>query len=173
MAGWPPEDFDEAYEALMPRALAVAERILGEGPDAEDAACEALVRALADRPRVRRLPYRDGWVLRVAANVAVDAARRRLVRLRPQPDLLVPFIDTEEVTTQRLALAAELQALSRRQREVLVLRHMAGLSEADVAKALGISAESAKTHLKRGRARLEARLRTSAHIEGTWWYATR
>lgn len=47
-----------------------------------------------------------------------------------------------------------LAGLPRRQREVLVLRHVAGLSEAEVARAMGVSINTVKTHGARGLAEL-------------------
>ena len=49
-------------------------------------------------------------------------------------------------------------SLPRRQREVVVLRHVADMSEADVAAALGCSIGSVKTHASRGLASLRAML---------------
>src|SRR5690349_6688012 len=69
--------FDEVFDELYPRARTLAYRILGDLPAAEDAAAEAMTRTLVRWHRVRRLPHRDGWILRVTANVALDAARRR------------------------------------------------------------------------------------------------
>ncbi|MBV9041360.1 MAG: hypothetical protein JOZ68_10160, partial [Acidimicrobiia bacterium] len=76
-AGTEASDFDECFRALYPRARSVAYRILGSRPAAEDAAAEAFTRALVAWRRVRSLPYRDAWILRVSANVAIDVRRRR------------------------------------------------------------------------------------------------
>ena len=50
----------------------------------------------------------------------------------------------------RQALTAALRRLPRRQREVVVLRYMVGLSETQVAETLDISHGTVKTHLRRG-----------------------
>src|SRR5947209_14839205 len=70
-------DFDGAFRDLFHPAFGVAYRILGNVADAEDAAAEALARALLRWRKVGPLPYRDAWVMRVAANVAIDTVRRR------------------------------------------------------------------------------------------------
>src|SRR5205809_7886062 len=104
------ESFDEAFDALFPRAERLAYRILGNWAAAEDAAAEAMARAYANWRKVSRLPHRDGWVLRVATNVAIDAYRRR----RPHLDVAGP-IDIEETATLPVALASALASLTRRQ----------------------------------------------------------
>lgn len=146
------QDFDEAFAVLYPRARRVALRILESVPDAEDAAAEALARALIRWKRLGKLAYRDAWVLRVTANVAIDAARRRQVA----PPLEARTVNGDDQVVLRLTLVAALAALPRRQREAVVLRHLAGFSEAEVCAALGVSQNTVKKHLQRGMARLRA-----------------
>jgi RNA polymerase sigma factor (sigma-70 family) len=58
----------------------------------------------------------------------------------------------------RIALVAALRSLPRRQRQAVALRYLSGLPHDQVATALGISASSASTHLRRGLAALRLRL---------------
>ena len=136
---------------IYPRARRAAERASGNRTIAEDAALEALTRAFVRWPRLRTLPYREAWVLRVAINEAlgqIRSAARRSGRVRFA--VLRPSEDFEEVLTNRLALAAALSGLPRRQRQAIELRYLADLSEHDAARALGISAGALKSHLHRG-----------------------
>ncbi len=141
--------FDEAFESLYPQARALARRLLPTIADAEDAAAEALARALARWDRVGALPHRTAWVLRVTTNVALDMLRHDRVRrvdrvLRRGADELSDGAD------DRVVVVSLISTLPRRQQEVLVLRHVAGLSEEETARALGISRNSVKTHAHRG-----------------------
>jgi RNA polymerase sigma factor (sigma-70 family) len=149
-----PADFAAAFPNLFPRARSVAYRILGNPTEAEDAAAEALCRTLVAWRRVGPLPYREAWVLRVAANVAVDLRRRR----RPAPAAQEAIPSAEEATAVRLALAAALAALPRRQREAVVLQHLVGLPQDEVAAAMGVSVGSVKRHGHRGLDGLRERL---------------
>jgi RNA polymerase sigma factor (sigma-70 family) len=144
--------FESVFDELFPRAVALAQRILGDRAAAEDAAAEAMARTYARWRRLRDLPYLDGWVLRVTTNVALDVVRRR----RPAPEARLP-VDESEVNTLRLALAQALLSLPARQREAVSLRYLSGFTEAEVAQALGISAGSVKTHVHRGVAALRER----------------
>jgi RNA polymerase sigma factor (sigma-70 family) len=92
--------------------------------------------------------------MRVTANVAVDMTRRR----RTLPSIAEALVHDQDAALDRVALAAALRALSRRQREVVALRYLGGLPEADVAGALGISVNSVKTHTLRALAALRSRL---------------
>lgn len=135
-------DFEAAFDGLFVQALHVARRVVGDAATAEDLAAEALARTYASWPKVRELPHREAWVMRVVANLAIDCVRRR----RWVADAPAQERGTEAVTPDRIALIQALKTLPKRQREVLVLRHVADMSEIEVATALGISAGSVKTH---------------------------
>jgi RNA polymerase sigma factor (sigma-70 family) len=145
--------FEAAFDTLFPRAHRLAYRILGDDAAAEDVAAEALARTYARWGKVRDLPYRDGWVLRVATNLAIDATRRRKPVVEPSGQR-----DTDDEVAVRLALVAALRSLPKRQQQAIALRYLAGLSEAEVAVSLGVSAGTVKTHLHRGAAALRQRL---------------
>src|SRR5262249_37830809 len=129
-------------------------RITGDVGAAEDIAAETMSRAYAHWERIRNEPYRDAWVMRVATNLSLNATRRR--RFLP---LERPPVSEDDATATRLALGAALRALPDRQREVIVLRHLAGLSEPEVAEYLGISLGSVKTHMRRAKESLRGSLR--------------
>jgi RNA polymerase sigma factor (sigma-70 family) len=66
----------------------------------------------------------------------------------PLPD--APDAEQAVITLmERSAVVAALQRLSRRQREVVVLRYYAELSEAEIARMMGISQGAVKTHAAR------------------------
>ena len=65
-----------------------------------------------------------------------------------------------ETVTLRLALGAALRQLPRRQGEVVALRYLAGMTEAQVATSMGISRNSVKKHTARAVNTLRTRLGT-------------
>jgi RNA polymerase sigma factor (sigma-70 family) len=139
--------FDEQFVELHRAAYRVAYKLLGDRAEAEDMAQEALARALVRWRSVE--PYAAAWVSRVAANLALDRLRRLRHRVEVQ--------DTAQLdpdAAQRLDLQRALLALSRRQRDVVVLRYLVDLPEQAVADALGVSTGSVKTHASRGLAAL-------------------
>jgi RNA polymerase sigma factor (sigma-70 family) len=156
--------FETFFRAVFPKAVAVARRVTGEHAAAEDAAIEAMAKAHLRWQRIGPAPWREGWVLRVAVNEAI----RRLPRVTAgaRDDVASDNAwtagerqaegesDPAEEVVLRQALTAALQRLPRRQREVVVLRYLVGLSEAQVARTLDISHGSVKTHLRRGLAGL-------------------
>ena len=153
MNGGAEDGFEEAFDELFPRAVRLAHRVLGDRAAAEDVAAEALARTYARWRKVSALPYRDGWVLRVTTNLAIDRLRRRSPEVLPKP-----AGDFEDGVELRLALKAALLTLAPRQRQAIALRYLGGLSDREVAQALGISLGSVKTHIHRGLGGLRARL---------------
>ena len=145
--------FEEAFEDLYARAYGVAYQLLGRRSESEDVAQETLARAYVRWRKVRS--YAEAWVVRVAGNLAIDAWRRRQ-RIAPDADAESRGDAAPGPDGQRVDLHRALDSLSRRQREVIVLRFLADLPEADVAKALGCSVGSVKQHASRGLATLRA-----------------
>ena len=143
-------DFDERFAALAAIAYRVAYRLLGQRDDAEEVAQETLARAFARWRRVAA--YDEPWVARVASNLAIDVGRKRRPSF-PVPDGAAAG-DVAALVSERRALAEGLGGLSRRQREVVVLRYLADLPEAEVAAVLRTSVGSVKQHGHRALARL-------------------
>lgn len=157
--------FDEAFETLYPQARALARHLLPTMSDAEDAAAEALARALARWENVGALPYRTAWVLRVTTNVALDMLRHN--RAWPvDTGRLRDFDHLNDGVDDRVVVISIISTLPRRQQEVLVLRHVAGLTEEETAAALGISRNSVKTHAQRGLRAARARGNELGHERG-------
>ena len=147
------DEFQRFFAELFPAAYRVAWRLVGNVTTAEDIAAEALARVFMRWRRVRELRRREAWVLRVTTNLAIDHLRRKTPLIEPPLPL-----DEADATATRLALAAALRALPQRQREVVVLRHLHGYTQDEVAEALGVSSETVKTHLRRGVEALRERL---------------
>jgi len=144
------DDFDAEFESLWRRAYGVAYIVLGDRGESEDVAQETLARALVRWKKVSA--YAEPWVVRVAGNLAIDRVRRRQ-KARGLPAHDVPGVDAQRVDLQRALLA-----LSPKQREVVMLRYVVDLPEADVATTLGCSVGTVKTHASRGLAALRKSL---------------
>ncbi len=140
------QTYDDNFGALYRIAFRVAYRILGQQAEAEDVAQETMAKAYSRWWRIR--PEAARWVSRVSANGAIDVWRKRSKQDLTAEDL-VRAHDGEPIV-ERLALVDALSRLSKRQREVVVLRYLAGYPEADVAVILDCSVGSVKTHASRG-----------------------
>jgi RNA polymerase sigma factor (sigma-70 family) len=146
---------EELFDELFGIAYRVGIRILGDVTAAEDVAAETVARAVVHWPRLDHPARRQAWVARVAANLSIDVIRR---------NGRVPVAeshtgrDVGDAAAVRLALASALASLPARQRQVVVLRYVADLPEAEVASSLGLSLNTVKKHTARGLAALRRSL---------------
>ena len=170
-------DVDAAFPALVlghqDRLFTIALRLLGDRRDAEEVAQDALVRAfraMRDYPseRVAALRLRP-WLASIAVNLARN--RRRRHDDRQPPSSLEPMLEAgydppapargapataaDRRETQR-ELAAALLRLTPAVRSAIVLRHVDGLSVAEVAEALGRPEGTVKAQVHRGLRELRA-----------------
>jgi RNA polymerase sigma-70 factor (ECF subfamily) len=101
----------------------------------------------------------SAWILRVARNVAVDHMRQR--RPIPSDEVRDPDIHDEGESAQHrsLILRDALKTLPDEQREVLILRHLVGLSPGEIAGRLGRTEPSIHGLHHRGRGALRSALR--------------
>jgi RNA polymerase sigma factor (sigma-70 family) len=155
--------FERFFVRMLPRAEAVAARLLGDAAASEDAAVEPLARTYLRWPEVSVLGYRDAWTLRVTANLALDQLRRR----RHEREHRSADDETEptDATVLRASVIPAIRRLPRRQREVVFLVYFVGLTQAEVADVLGCSLGTVKSHSHRGLLRLRSELGDSFMTE--------
>ena len=100
----------------------------------------------------------SAWILRVARNVAVDHLRRRRAVPCEEVRELEPGAEEDVSRNRSLMLRDALAALPEEQREVIVLRHLVGLSPGEIAGRLGRTEPSIHGLHHRGRGALRTAL---------------
>ena len=153
--------FVDRFDELFAVGYRAAFVVLGRRADAEDCAQEALARALARWRRVA--DHATAWVARVATNLALDRVRA-LERQRRHQHAPSDVAD-DPVAVRRHDLVRALQALPKRQREAVVLRHLVDLSEQETARAMSCTVGTVKSTTARGLERLRASLGPSWALE--------
>jgi len=152
--------FDDEFDDLAALAYQTAFRILGSRAEAEEVAQDTMTKAYIRWRRVHG--HARPWVCRVAVNGALGVLRRRRDHEPHRPATHDSF---QAGVANRVDLQRLLSSLSRRQRDVIALRYLADLPEADVAAELGISVGTVKTHTHRGIEILRQRLDATSPIE--------
>ena len=141
---------------LTPRVFAHALRLLGNRAEAEDVAQEALIRLWRIAPEWRAGEAKvSTWLYRVTANLCTDRLRRRKsVPLDDAPELPDPAQRAEDGLQQQArasALQQALGALPDRQREAVVLRHIEGLGNPEIAAIMNIGPRAVESLIARGK----------------------
>lgn len=156
----------------------VALRILGEA-EAQDASQEVWVRVWRNLPSYRGGSAFTTWLYRITMNTCLNERRKEGKRIAREYDgdgLIPPLLpappgpenDPEAAALgaeQRAELLDALEDVRPEHRAALVLRHMEGLSYAEVAEALGVPDGTAKGWVNRGRAALLVALEKRADEE--------
>jgi len=173
--------FEEIVRSFSPRMIAVARRLMrGNEEDARDAVQDAFLSAFRSLAGFSGACSLGTWLHRITVNAALMKLRTR--RRRPEvalEDLLprfsedghyldppTPWHEQPEVMLERdetkALVRAAIEELPAIYREVLLLRDIAGLDNAEAAESLGITRNAAKIRLHRAhqalRTLLERRL---------------
>jgi RNA polymerase sigma-70 factor, ECF subfamily len=157
------EQFDEAsFDALFRECVTdvhgYALSLLGERAAAEDVTALAFERLFRAR---RRIDARRGTprslLFTIARNAALDELRRRRRQplASPAAEILAtaPATEAEDVE-RRESVRGALAELTPREREIVLLKFHGQLTNAELARALGISESNAGTRLHRALTRL-------------------
>lgn len=154
--------FAALVERYQRRAFAVASRLLGSRQDAEDAVQQAFLRLYEARAEYRPTWRLSTWFYRILTNVCVDELRRRRPML-PLEEVDEPVAelsgDRPEVAERNRILHTALATVSTEARIVLTLYYGDGRSYREIGAIRGISVNTVKTHLRRGRLALRKALR--------------
>src|SRR5687768_52188 len=148
---------------LLRRIERVCRAILRNRQDAEDAAQLSVLEVLKSARNYRGESSLERWSDRITARTALRAVANERRAHRP------PFEEEPRVThgaAESSLLAQEcLDRLSERQRSVLILRHGLEYSVEEIAEIAGISPNSVKDRLLRGRTELRRVLRRDQVIQ--------
>lgn len=163
----------EAYRELLARHREPVFRLvrasIGDAEEALDITQEAFVAAFAALAHYDRERPFAVWLKRIALNKCRDWMRRRRVRsfftrAAPLGDALdvaddaVPADVQAETRAELSRVTSAIARLPTRLREVLVLRTIDGLSQAEASQVLSVSEKTVETRLYRARSKLKALL---------------
>ena len=151
---------------LGPKLFSHASRVLGDRAEAEDVVQDALIKLWKIAPDWRQGEAQvSTWAYRVVANLCTDRLRRRKTRnqvdieavAEPEADLM-SVVEQMTETARADALQSALTALPDRQRQAVVLRHLEGFSNPEIADILGVGVEAVESLTARGKRALKAAL---------------
>lgn len=152
-------------QRVTPRVTAYAARLLsGDRAEAEDVAQETLLRLWRIAPEWRQGETKvTTWAYRVATNLCIDRqrsrGRKRQVALDDAPEVADGSVGAEgrlQEAGRMAALEAALAELPDRQRQAVVLRHLEGMTNPEIAAIMEIGVEAVESLTARGKRALSA-----------------
>lgn len=146
-------------DRLAPRVFRLARRLLQDEAEAEDITQEAMLRLWKVAPKwVEGGAQPSTWLHRVTVNLATDRLRRRRgvgLDTIDEPDDPAPAaVEGMIETDRRRALDDALALLPERQRVAVVLRHLEGMTNPEIAASMGVGVEAVESLTARGKRRL-------------------
>jgi len=161
------ESFEVLYERTFPRVYAYVASMLRDRAAAEDVTAQAFERAYRKRRGYRASRGTvEAWLFGIARNAALDELRRRKHRatLETDPeDFGAPALDDHaETALRREVVRAALARLDGHERDLVALKFQGGLSNAEIAQALGLSESNVGTKLHRTVTKLREACREAA-----------
>lgn len=154
--------FARLAEDYAGRLYSVAYRLLGNRADAEDAVQRALLKCFAARASYSPQWAVSTWLYRALTNVCIDELRRRRVRT-DGVELRAETPTSPSPVGARVDLTRALATVPREARLLLALHYVDGLDYRELATIRGISVNTVKSQLARGKAILKKALQAGGH----------
>jgi RNA polymerase sigma-70 factor (sigma-E family) len=154
----------ELYLAHYQSLVRIATMLLRDNGAAEEVTQDAFVAMHNAWPRLRDSDKALAYLRQTVVNRSRSQIRHRVVAGKYVPPAVANAPGAEETAFaifERSDVVSALRGLPARQREVLVLRYYADLSEAEIAKIMSISRGAVKSHAARGIAALRVVLAAS------------
>ncbi len=154
----------ELTHQLAPKLFSYASRVLGDRAEAEDVVQDCMLRLWRIAPEWRAGEAKvSTWCYRVVVNLCTDRIRKRRPSVsldavaEPKADILGAVEQMTEAARVE-ALQNALSVLPDRQRQAVVLRHLEGLSNPEIAGIMDITTEAVESLTARGKRTLSAAL---------------
>jgi len=155
---------DELYDLAATDIYRLALWRIGSAEDAEDVVQDVFVRVVEQGDRLAKVRHPRRWLLTVTHRRAIDVVRQQR-RRRTEPIEDAPFLEAPSDDPDRgieaRTLSRLIARLSEKQREVLLLRHFADCTFADIGRITGVPTFTAASRHRLAVARLRRLLETN------------
>lgn len=170
--------FEELVLKYEKTVYNLALRMVGDRDDAFDMTQEAFIKAYGSLSSFRGDSKFSVWIYRITTNVCLDflrsKSRKQQVSLTvsdddedAQLDIPDPKADPEQQLIKKISMQSVeegLKTLPDKQRQILVMRELGGMSYAEIGKVLSLEEGTVKSRIFRARKRLCIFLLDSGNI---------
>ena len=157
-----PKALDEMYRDHHAMVFRTAYRVTGNTSDAEDVLQTVFLRMVRRDDAADAIEYPENYLRRAAVHAALDVVRARRLGAEVDLDRLPAAGDSQpDKGDLRDLLRHAMSELPARAAEIFTLRFFEGLTNPEIAEALGISSITVAVTLHRTRRELQKKLRAS------------
>lgn len=155
---------EEFVQSHLRRIFLIIYRVVGNVADAQDLTQEVFIKALQRQDQLRDLDKAANWLSRIASNTAIDFLRRKgRLSFSDIDDVVEPLAQPERESPESLLLRSEqsdrlqsvLSRLTDRERAALILRDVEDLPAEEVARRLGCSKATVRSHIANARTKFK------------------
>jgi RNA polymerase sigma-70 factor (ECF subfamily) len=154
--------FDALVHAYMRQAFQLAFRVVGHREDAEDLVQEAFLAAYQYLDSFDATRPFGPWLMRIVLNRGANLRRTRARReTEPETDAVSPApsaLEESERAEARVMLTQAMATLSERQRMIVTLFDVDGMTSTEIGEMLDLSAGTVRWHLHEARRTLRGAL---------------
>ena len=158
--------FGQLFHKYHERVYSTAYRMTGNQQDAEDLTQEIFLKAYQSINKFRFRSAFSSWLYRLAVNSCIDELRKRkkndatpLTEEMPEMDVNTP--EDQAISREREGqIWGAINSLNERERAIVILRDVEGLSYNEIAEVLRCSLGRVKSRLHEARQKLKAALET-------------
>lgn len=163
-----PAAFEQMIDCYQRKVISTAWKMLGNREDARDAAQEVFLRVYKYLGAFRVDQDFAAWLYRIVINVCRDHMRRRgrpdqFTSIEAEHELgnLDAHANSEDIegaairAQQHAMIIRALDTLSKKERAAIVLRDMEGLTTEEVARVLGSTQTTVRSHISSARAKIK------------------
>ena len=157
----------QLYNLYCKAMFVVANRYVNDSFLAEDIMQEAFIKAFKNMDRYKNEVPFGAWLKRIVINQSIDALKKKKLELISMNEETLRVVDDEDWSVDGTITADEVKSamndLKEKYRLVLSLYLFEGYDHDEISQILGITSNTSRTHLLRGKRLLKEKLKSSSY----------
>ena len=157
----------QLYNLYCKAMFVVANRYVNDSFLAEDIMQEAFIKAFKGMDRYKNEVPFGAWLKRIVINQSIDALKKKKLELISMNEETLRVLDDEDWKVEGTITADEVKSamndLKEKYRLVLSLYLFEGYDHDEISQILGITSNTSRTHLLRGKRLLKEKLKSSSY----------
>ena len=157
----------QLYNLYCKAMFVVANRYVNDSFLAEDIMQEAFIKAFKNMDRYKNEVPFGAWLKRIVINQSIDALKKKKLELISMNEETLRVVDDEDWKVDETITADEVRSamneLKEKYRLVLSLYLFEGCDHDEISQILGITSNTSRTHLLRGKRLLKEKLKSSSY----------